>query len=107
MHQRRQIMEPTMNILFIGKKARMTSHQLLPIYIRVTISGKRFEVSTHQHVKPSEWSRSGGKVIGKSETAVQTNMALDLVKKRVYDYKERIRLEERDFTVNALREKWF
>ena len=100
-------MEPKMTILFIGKKSRMTRHQLLPIYLRVVIDGKRFEVSTHQHVKPSLWSPSSGKVIGRSETALQINTALDLVKKKIYDYKERIRIEERNFTVNSFREKWF
>lgn len=34
-------------------------------------------------------------------------MMLDLLKKRVYEYKERIDLENRNFTVNTLREKWF
>jgi hypothetical protein len=59
-------MEPKMNMLFIGKKARMTIHQLLPIYLRVTIDGKRFEVSTHQHVKTDEWSPSASRVKGRS-----------------------------------------
>lgn len=99
-------MEPKIQILFIGRRSRITRHRLLPIYLRVVIDGKRFEVSTHQHVEPSQWSPVG-KVRGGSETAAQINMALDLVKKKVYDYKERIRIEERDFTVNSLREKWF
>ncbi|MET0637831.1 MAG: Arm DNA-binding domain-containing protein [Chitinophagaceae bacterium] len=43
-----------MNILFIGKRQRLTRHGLLPIYIRVTIQGQRFEVSTNHHVKPAE-----------------------------------------------------
>lgn len=68
-------MEPNMTILFIGKKSRTTRHGLLPIYLRVTIEGKRFEVATHQHAKPSEWSPFAGRIIGKSETSVQTNMA--------------------------------
>jgi len=63
-------MEPKMNITFIGKKARMTKHHLLPIYLRVTIEGKRFEVSTHQHVRTIEWSTSGGKVKGRSASAL-------------------------------------
>src|SRR3954468_3449067 len=100
-------MEPKMSILFIGKKARMTIHQLLPIYLRVTIEGKRFEVSTHQHVKTAERSPSGGKVKGRSASALEVNTALDLVKKRVYDYKEQILSKHRQFTVDTLREKWF
>lgn len=99
-------METKMTILFYGKKSRITRHQLLPIYMRVTIEGNRFEVATHQHVKATEWS-SAGKIKGRSETAMQTNMALDVIKKRVYDYKERILIENRNFTVNTLREKWF
>lgn len=100
-------METKITILFYGKKSRITRHQLLPIYMRVTIEGKRFEVATHQHVNPTEWSSSAGKIKGRSETATQTNMALDVIKKRVYDYKERILIENRNFTVNTLREKWF
>jgi hypothetical protein len=92
-------MEPKMSILFIGKKARMTIHQLLPIYLRVTIEGKRFEVSTNEHVKTSEWLPSGGKVKGRSAPAWEMNTALDLIKKQVYDYKEQILSENRRFTI--------
>ena len=83
-------MEPKMNILFIGKKARMTKHQLLPIYLRVTVDSKRFEVSTHQHVRTIEWSPSGGKVKGRSASALEINTELDLIRKQVYDYKAQI-----------------
>jgi site-specific recombinase XerD len=100
-------METKMTILFIGKKSRITRHQLLPIYLRVTVEGNRFEVATHQHVKPTEWSPTAGKVKGRSETAMETNIALDVIRKRVYDYRERILIENRNFTVNTLREKWF
>jgi hypothetical protein len=100
-------MEPKMTILFIGKKSRITRNQLLPIYLRVTIAGKRFEVATHRHVEPFEWSSSAGRVISRFESAVETNMALDEIKRKVYEYRERILLENRDFTVDSLREKWF
>jgi site-specific recombinase XerD len=100
-------MEPKMTILFIGKKSRITRHRLLPIYLRVTIKGKRFEVATHRHVEPSEWVPFAGKLKGVSESTQETNMALDVIRKQVYDYKEQIIFENRDFTVDTLREKWF
>ena len=34
-------------------------------------------------------------------------MALDEIKRKVYEYRERILMENRDFTVGTLREKWF
>jgi site-specific recombinase XerD len=100
-------MEPKLTILFIGKKSRTTRHQLLPIYLRVTIDGKRFEVATHRHIEPSGWAPNAGKVNGTSESAQETNMALDVIRKQVYDYKDRILFENRIFSVDTLREKWF
>jgi hypothetical protein len=100
-------MEPKMIIHFIGKKSRITRHHHLPIYLRVTIEKKRFEVATHRHIEPCMWSPSSGKVKGESDDAFETNMALDEIRKRVYDYKERIFYENKKLTVNTLREKWF
>jgi len=75
-------MEAKIAILFIGKKSRTTRHKQIPIYLRVTIDKKRFEVATHRHVEPSLWSPSAGRVKGKSDTAVDTNMALDMITKK-------------------------
>jgi Phage integrase SAM-like domain/Arm DNA-binding domain len=100
-------MEPKMTILFIGKKSRTTRHQLLPIYVRVTIKKKRFEVATHRHVVPILWAPYSGKVKGTSESAQETNMALDLIKKQIYEYMDRILYENRTFSVDTLKEKWF
>lgn len=106
MHQRRQIMEPKMNILFIAKRSRITREQLLPLYLRVTIVGKRFEVATHRHVKQTEWCSSPGKVKGRSDSATETNMALDIIRSKVYEYKNQLSHENRNFAVDSLRERW-
>jgi hypothetical protein len=49
-------METKMSILFFGKKSRTTIDDLLPIYLRVTIDGQRFEVTTKRYVESSKWS---------------------------------------------------
>lgn len=100
-------MDSKITIHFIGKKSRLTSHLLLPIYLRVTIDGKRFEVATHQHTDPSLWLPGAGRISGSSDTAVHTNMALDEIRRKVYEYQDRIYKEQREFNVNTLREKWF
>src|SRR5450432_330986 len=107
MQKRRQNMEPKIAVLFIGKKSRTTRHKQLPIYLRVTIDKKRFEVATHRHVEASQWSPASGRVKGKSDSAIETNMGLDMIIKKVYDYREQLYKENRNFTVNSLREKWF
>jgi site-specific recombinase XerD len=100
-------MKTIIAVLFVGKRARTTRHKQIPIYLRVTIDKKRFEVATHRHVEPSLWSPSAGRVKGKSDTALETNMALDIITKKVYDYRDQLYKENRDFTVDSLREKWF
>jgi len=99
-------MKPKMNILFIAKRSRITRQQLLPIYLRVTIEGKRFEVATHRHVKQTEWCSLSGKVKGRSDSATETNMALDLIRSKVYEYKGQMIIENRNLTVDSLRERW-
>lgn len=40
-------------------------------------------------------------------TAMHTNMALDEIKRKVYEYKDRIQKEHWEFSVHTLLEKWF
>jgi hypothetical protein len=47
-------MEARMSILFFGKKTKNESDKLLSIYLRVTINGERFEISTQRYVEPSK-----------------------------------------------------
>ena len=100
-------MEPKMTILFIGKKSRTTRHDLLPIYLRVTIDSKRFKVATNRHVRPSEWSPPGGKVRGRSDSSNDINTGLDLIRSRIHEYKKSIIDEGREFNVTTLHEKWY
>jgi site-specific recombinase XerD len=100
-------MEAKMSILFFGKKSRITSDDLLPIYLRVTIEGQRFEVTTKRYVESSKWSTEAGKVKGNSEEARGINAFLDVLKQKVYNYQKEILRDDKPFSVQTLREKWF
>src|SRR5688572_22061904 len=100
-------MEPRMCILFYGKKTKNDSDKLLSIYLRVTISGERFEVSTHRYVETAKWSASAGKVKGTSEEARCINQYLDSLKQKVYDYQKSIVIGGLHFTKEMLSMKWF
>ncbi len=100
-------METRMSILFYGKKTKNESDKLLSIYLRVTINGERFEVSTQRYVETAKWSVSAGKVKGNSEEARSINQHLDNLKQRVYDYQKTSVLEGRQFTKEMLRLKWY
>ncbi len=74
-------MEARMSILFFGKKAKNDSDKILSIYLRVTIDGKRFEVTTQRYVESTKWSSAAGKVKGSTEEARSINQHLDNLEK--------------------------
>ena len=99
-------MESKMSILFYGKKSKNYKGELLPIYMRVTIQGKRLELSCNYSIEPTRWNSAGGKVKGNSEESRTINTHLDLMKRKAYDYQQQIILEQLPFTVETFKSKW-
>ncbi|NEM97422.1 Arm DNA-binding domain-containing protein [Pontibacter burrus] len=79
-------MDTRISILFYDKESKLTRNGFLPIYLRVTISGQRFETITHRHVRPVNWLAEAGKVKGNSEHARSVNAYLDTLRAQVYSY---------------------
>lgn len=100
-------MSPTMSILFYTKRSKTTVHKTIPIYLRVTIDGKRMEVTTNRFVLPNQWSSKMGKVKGNSKEASEINTYLDYLKHKVYEFEQDILREDRDLNIQTLRTKWF
>ena len=99
-------MESRLSIFFYAKKtkkSRKTETNKLVIYLRATINGKRFEVSTNRSVERAKWSSAAGKMKGNSEEVRSINQHLDMVRQRVYDYQKIILREGDHFTKETLR----
>ena len=80
-------------IIFYAKMSKPNADGLIPIYMRVTVSGQRFEISSQRSVRPEKWVRNLGKVKPDNEEARATNVHLDMLKKQVYDYETLLRKE--------------
>jgi site-specific recombinase XerD len=100
-------MEARMSILFFGKKTKNDSDKSLSIYLRITINGQRFEVSTQRYVEPAKWSSVAGKVKGNTEDVRSINQYLDSLRQKVYDYQKMIIQEGKTLTKESLRNKWY
>ena len=71
-------MYDSISILFWANRARKSQKTLkTPIYARVTIKGKRAEISTGKSVDINNWIPSPGRVKGTSEEARTINRYLD------------------------------
>jgi site-specific recombinase XerD len=78
-------MKTKVSILFYAKKAKAAANGLVPIYTRITINGKRIELSTNRFVEISKWSTEAGKMKGSSEEARSINNHLDILKSQIRD----------------------
>lgn len=99
-------MSNQLSILFYGKTSKITASGLLPIYLRVTINGKRFEVTTGRYLEPSRWSAATGRAKGNSEEARSLNAYLDTLRSKVYACQKTILSDGLPVNIYTFREEW-
>ena len=78
-------MQDLLSILFYIRKKGTSNPSKGTIYLRITVNGKRAEVSTMRKVSLSKWNAKANKVIGYTIEAKQTNRHLDVIKNRIYE----------------------
>lgn len=78
-------MKTKITLHFYAKSTKANSLGLLPIYVRLTVDGKRLEFSTKKFIEKSKWSNELSKMKGTTEEARSINSYLDLMKSKVLD----------------------
>ena len=101
-------MNTRLSILFYAKMAKTSADGRVPVYLRVTINGQRFESSTKRLVDLSQWSVSAGRIKStiQTEEAKTLNAFLDSLKDRVYEYQRQIVQERLEFNLHNFKCKW-
>ncbi|MCB0458634.1 MAG: site-specific integrase, partial [Flavobacteriaceae bacterium] len=85
-------MKNTFSVLFYPKKKNVNNAGETLLYMRITINGKRTEISTHRKVVLDKWDSKAGKLRGIKSEIREFNNYLDFLRAKVYKaYK---RLEE-------------
>ena len=78
-------MQSKISILYYVKRTKPNSNGLVPIYSRITVDGKRFEMSVNRFIEPNKWSSEANKMRGNTDGARSINSYLDILKGKVYD----------------------
>ncbi len=84
--------------LFYLKKRHLEKHVKVPIYLRLTVNGRRTEVSISKRVDPEKWNAKTGRMRGSGMQAVALNQYLDTIRSQVNKVHQRLVEEERPFT---------
>jgi integrase len=70
----------TFSILFWLNKAKTNAQGLAPIWIRITVDGKRAECSTQKQINPKFWDADNNRVAQKFSESTSINDFLTLIK---------------------------
>jgi integrase len=97
--------QQTFSILFWISKNRIKNGKA-PIYARVTINGKRIEISTQREVSILEWDARSQTVIGKSQEAKETNNHLATVKAKILSCHSKLEARGATVTVETLKNEY-
>ena len=99
-------MEHKISQMFFLRTSRKTKRNLTPIYLRITINGKRLEEAIHREIEYSEWSKIGGRMKGKSSSAEMINIYLDAIRTRVFDLEREMVFAGEIICYESFRNKW-
>ena len=92
----------TFKILFVAKKARMLKNGEAPIYLRITINGKREEITTSQSVPLNKWNSQKGCVKGTGRKENEINQYLDAVQSKIIQIRRQLEIDGEVITARLI-----
>ena len=98
-------MKTKITLHFSAKSTKANAAGLLPIYVRLTVDGKRLEFSTKKFVENSKWSSELSKMKGTTEEARSINSYLDLMKTKVFNAQMELMHRNENLTIENFKEK--
>lgn len=99
-------MEHRINVLFYARKSKKNREGLVPLYIRITVNGRRLDHSIQRHVEPAQWSAVAGRVKGGNDGARQINLYLDTLNTKVLRLEREMVMDGIAVNFANFREKW-
>ena len=99
-------MDNKISILFYSRIAKKTKENLVPIYLRITIDGKRLDHSIKRTLELNKWSNKVGKMKGTSTEARIFNSYLDSLRNKVYVAEREMVQDGKQITYESFKAKW-
>ncbi len=99
-------MNKTFGLLFYLKKSKIDAQGKCPIYLRITIDGKRTEISTKRTIEVNKWNAKAYKAIGRTEDIRELNAYLDSLTTKVYQSQRDLIQDNKEVTTETLKNKF-
>lgn len=94
----------TFGVAFYLKKQKTTLAGKSPIYARITVNGKRIEISVKRCIEENNWNPVKGIAKGSREEVTKLNKYLDQFKAGIIDSYQQLALQKKFITAELLKE---
>lgn len=94
----------TYSVIFFPKNSNGNKQGLVPIYLRITVNGRRCELSIKRKIPLKSWNPKTGSMRGKNGDAGEFNRYLNSIRNRIDRIYEDLVKEKADFTVETIRD---
>jgi len=91
------------SIIFYPKSSNLDKNGKAPLFLRITVDGKRCELSIKRKIELQYWDSHKGKIKGSNPTAKQLNKFLEEIKSRLYKIQGKFVADGRSYTAEMVR----
>lgn len=96
-------MNDSFSILFYIRKNKMDKNGMCTVYLRITVNGKRSEISLQRKVFPKNWDANSGWARGSKGPDHELNRYLEDVRSRLYRIQGKFISEGRPYSTEMVR----
>lgn len=99
-------MNKTFGLLFYLKKSKVDTQGKAPIYLRITVDGKRSEISIKRNIEIDRWCNQANKAIGRTQDIKELNAYIDILTSQVYRHHKELIESNREVTAETLKNRF-
>ncbi|WP_316849083.1 site-specific integrase [Pedobacter agri] len=99
-------MKTNFSLLFYLKRQKNYQSGPVAIYMRITVNGKRVEMTSGRSCEPSQWNTVNGRSSGKKEDSKSLNAYLDDLQFKIHEAHRQLTLHNEEVTAISIRDRF-
>ena len=99
-------MKDSFGVHFYVRNERADQNGKVPIFLRITVNGRRAELSVQRRVHPTHWHGGSGRVIGFEPQQQELNQFLEEIRAKVYKLQAKYVSKNKPYTAKTIRDRF-
>ena len=96
----------TLSLLFFVKRTKLLRNGEAPVYMRITVNGKRLELSVNRSIELEKWSSIKGAAIGSTKEAKLLNRYIEAIRTQLHSHIQLLRESNKPISAQSIKNKY-